>query len=81
MNANEYGALVSLIYNVGCGQYSDTSIKAAINSGRRASDVIAEKFPDYSKANGAVVDGLVTRRHEEIAFAKKPTNMISYPCN
>jgi GH24 family phage-related lysozyme (muramidase) len=80
VNEYEYGMLASLIFNVGCGQFEGHSVQTRINAGEKPSTVIADTFTDYVHANGRVVEGLVNRRNAEIAFAKKPSVIMAYPC-
>lgn len=60
---NARTAMVSLAYNVGWPTYCRSSIPAKINAGRiRAA---CDTLPDFNKAGGKVLRGLVIRRGRE----------------
>lgn len=60
-NQNEFDALVSFAYNIG-------SIDQLTANGTRSREVIADKIPEYVKAGGVILNGLVKRRKEEKAL-------------
>ena len=55
---NEFDALVSFAYNIG-------SIDQLTANGTRSKETIANKMPEYCKAGGQKLDGLVRRRLAE----------------
>lgn len=55
---NEYDALVSFAYNIG-------SINQLTARGTRTREEISAKIPEYRKAGGKVLNGLVKRRAAE----------------
>lgn len=55
---NEYDALCSFAYNVG-------SINQLTARGSRTKEEISAKIPEYKKAGGKVLEGLVKRRAAE----------------
>lgn len=59
-NNNEFCALISFGYNLGIN-----SIDQLTAQGTRSKTEIADAILKYNKANGKVLSGLVTRRHEE----------------
>lgn len=59
-NENEFCALLSFGYNLGVN-----SIDQLTAMGTRSKTEIADAILKYNKANGKVLSGLVTRRHEE----------------
>lgn len=59
-NNNEFCALLSFGYNLGTH-----SIDQLTAQGTRSKAEIADAMLKYNKANGKVLAGLVTRRHEE----------------
>lgn len=59
-NENEFCALLSFGYNLGVN-----SIDQLTAQGTRSKSEIADAILKYNKANGKVLSGLVTRRHEE----------------
>lgn len=64
MNQNQFDALVSFTFNLGCGNEDD--IAAILNTGdfKAATD----KMLEYVNAGGQVLEGLVRRRKEEVAL-------------
>lgn len=64
LNQNQYDALVSFTFNLGCGNEAD--IAPLLNSGdfKAATD----KMLEYVNAGGQVLEGLVRRRKEEVAY-------------
>ena len=68
LNANQYAALISLCYNIGCTAFTSSSVVKAIQSGNL--DTAAENFRLWNKSGSplAVNDGLVARRDDEAAL-------------
>lgn len=60
---NQFGAMVSLAYNVGLGNFRKSSVLRDHNAGNHAA--AADAFLLWDKAGGEVLTGLVRRRHEE----------------
>ncbi|KAK3368770.1 lysozyme-like domain-containing protein [Podospora didyma] len=83
LNLNQYGALVSWVFNMGCGQAEDSTLIKRLNNGESASKVIAEELPKwvYGKQNGQSVKlpGLVRRRNAEVDLAKTATSAKALP--
>lgn len=68
-NQNEFDALVSFAFNLG-------SIKQLTSNGLRNRQQIADKIPEYCKAGGIKLQGLVNRRAEERdLFLRKPDTL------
>jgi len=61
LNQNQFDALVSFSYNLGCGSLS--SIKSLLLQGNYGA--VCGKMEQYTHAGGKVVQGLVTRRKSE----------------
>ena len=71
---NEFDALVSFTYN--CG---GSNLKNLLAWGKRTKNEIAYFLPQYNKANGKTIPGLVTRRTAELelflgSVTKPPNN-------
>ncbi|KFX89758.1 hypothetical protein O988_08508 [Pseudogymnoascus sp. VKM F-3808] len=79
LNANQYGALVSLTFNMGCGAIQSSDIIKRINKGEKASVVFPSEFPKWVHGGGVVLPGLVRRRNAEIALSKKAADKV-LPC-
>ena len=66
-NINQFSALVSFTYNCGAA-----NLKKITNNGTRTLDQISARLPNYNKADGKVLNGLVRRRAAEKALFDKP---------
>lgn len=60
---NQFGAMVSLAYNIGVGAFSKSTCLRRFNAGDI--DGAAEALTWFNKAGGKVLRGLVNRREEE----------------
>ena len=67
VNANEFGACVSLAYNVGSTGFAKSTVLRELNAGNY--DKAAAAFRMWNKAGGEVIQGLVNRREAEIKLA------------
>ena len=70
VNANEFGACVSLAYNIGPGAFSKSTVLRELNAGNK--DRAAAAFKMWNKAGGEIVQGLVNRRNAEVALFLTP---------
>ena len=58
---NKVDALTSFTYNAGKG-----NLKKLTKNGTRSNEEIAAMLPEYKKAGGKVLDGLIKRRAAEL---------------
>ena len=79
LNANQYGALVSWAFNVGCGNVKSSSLIARLNKGEDPKAVIARELPQWNKGGGKPIAGLTRRRQAEVALANQPTSQGALP--
>jgi|688.fasta_scaffold170679_2 lysozyme len=64
INQNQFDALVSFTYNVGCaGFIRSTLLKLILINPNN--ELIKEEFKKWNKAGGKVLNGLIKRRKEE----------------
>lgn len=63
LEQHQFDALVSLVFNIGCGAFKISTILALINAKRF--DAAALQFPRWNKQNGKVLNGLTRRRMAE----------------
>lgn len=63
LNQNQYDALASLIYNIGAGAFSSSTLLRLLNMGDY--EGAANQFPRWNKQKGKVLKGLTRRREEE----------------
>jgi len=63
LNANQYGALISLVYNIGETDFAGSTLLKKLNLGdyQGASD----EFEKWHKSGGRIVEGLCNRREVE----------------
>ncbi|TFK24337.1 glycoside hydrolase family 24 protein [Coprinopsis marcescibilis] len=80
LNANQYGALVSWAFNVGCGNAGTSTLIRRLNAGEVPNTVAAEELPRWNQANGQVLPGLVTRRAREVTLFRTASSSIVHPC-
>ncbi len=61
---NEFCAMVSLAYNIGMGNFKNSTLLKLLND-KASSGMVAAEFLRWNKAGGNVVNGLNTRRRHE----------------
>ncbi len=69
---NEYAALVSFSFNVGCGAFKDSTLLRRLNAGEPKPRVFSEELLKWNKANGQELEGLTRRRQAEVELALTP---------
>lgn len=70
INQNQFDALVSWAYNVGCGAMAKSTLIRKLNAGDR--DGAADELLRWNKAGGKVLAGLSRRRRAERELFLKP---------
>ena len=63
LTQNEFDALVSLIYNIGAGNFQKSTLLKVLNQEKY--DAAANQFLRWNKAGGNVLAGLTKRREHE----------------
>lgn len=63
LQQQEYDALVSIVHNIGGGQFAGSTLRRLINELRY--EDAADEFPRWVHDNGEIVEGLVRRRQME----------------
>ncbi|KAG9495572.1 hypothetical protein J7337_013822 [Fusarium musae] len=79
LNRNQYGALISRAFNMGCGNAESSALVRRLNNGEDPNTVISQELPQWEYASGQRLPGLVRRRHAEIELAQKPTRRRALP--
>lgn len=64
LNQNQFDALVSFTFNLGCGSLQEIAEPLNKNDFQAAT----AQMKKYVNDNGKVLDGLVRRRNEEVAL-------------
>lgn len=70
INENQFGAFVSLAYNIGVGGFSRSSALRHFNNGDL--DRVPRSMRLWNKAGGKIVKGLVNRRNDEVQLFLTP---------
>ncbi|KAF3912628.1 Lysozyme [Dactylellina cionopaga] len=83
LNLNQYGALVSWAFNVGCGAARSSTLIERLNAGQNPGPVISSELPLWVNGGGVQLPGLVRRRAVEVDLANTPTSdpALPAPCN
>jgi lysozyme len=63
LNENQFSALVSLVYNIGSGNFSKSTLLKSLNAGDYSE--ASEQFLVWRKGGGKVLKGLEIRRAKE----------------
>jgi lysozyme len=75
INENEFGAFVSLAYNIGSGAFKKSSALRHFNAGE--TEKAADALLLWNKAGGKVLSGLVRRRAAERALFLTPVGFVA----
>ena len=67
LTQSQFDALVSLVFNIGTGNFRRSTLLARLNEGAD-DDVVAKQFSVWNRAGGRVMDGLSNRRADEAAL-------------
>lgn len=67
---NQFAAMVSLAYNIGCGAFNSSSVLREFNDG--FINAAREDFALWNEAGGQVLEGLVRRRAAEAQLFGTP---------
>jgi lysozyme len=70
LTQHEFDALVSLVFNIGSGNFLGSTMLRLLNAGDLAG--AANEFPKWDKQAGAVLAGLLTRRQAEERYFDLP---------
>lgn len=79
LNANQYGALVSWTFNVGCGNMAGSTLVTRLNNGESPNTVAAQELPKWNKAGGNVLAGLTRRRAAEVTLFRTANGTPALP--
>jgi len=79
LNDNQYGALVSWAFNVGCGNVRSSGLVRRLNAGENPNMVALQELPKWRNAGGKPLSGLVLRRGKEILFFQIPSSVVAHP--
>lgn len=71
LNDNQFGALVSFVFNVGSGAFEKSTLLRLLNEGQYAA--VPAQLARWNKNDEKVMDGLSKRRAREAALWNTPT--------
>lgn len=63
LTENMYSSCVSLIYNIGSGNFQSSTLRMKLNRGDY--EAAADEFPKWRRSGGRILKGLVRRRKAE----------------
>lgn len=63
LTQNQFDALVSFVYNIGCNAFRSSTLLRLLNSGN--TEAAAQQFHRWNKGGGRVLAGLTKRRAHE----------------
>lgn len=64
MTMGQEAAMISLAYNIGCGNFRSSTLVRKFNAGDAAG--AAAQFPAWNKSRGTIIQALVDRRSSEM---------------
>ncbi|KAJ1846830.1 hypothetical protein IWW55_001785 [Coemansia sp. RSA 2706] len=79
LNENQWGALASWTFNVGCGNVKSSSLVKRLNAGENPNTVASQELPKWNKGGGKVLPGLVRRRKAEVNLFQTPSSHEAHP--
>lgn len=66
LNENQRAALISFAFNVGYGQFRDSTLRRVINADPNDRPRIEAQWRRWNKSQGKVTEGLINRREDEL---------------
>ncbi|KAG0263391.1 hypothetical protein DFQ27_001784 [Actinomortierella ambigua] len=79
LNQNQWAALTSWAFNVGCGAMEGSDLIKRLNKGESPNTVASEELPRWNKANRKVLKGLIRRREAEVEMHNTDNADEAYP--
>lgn len=65
LSDNQFSALVCLVFNIGMGNFEESTLLRMLNGAGPNYSVVADQFDRWNKSKGVVSNGLVKRRAAE----------------
>ncbi|KAJ1725478.1 hypothetical protein LPJ53_000293 [Coemansia erecta] len=79
LNANQWAALTSWVFNNGCGNAKSSQLVKRLNNGENPNTVASQELPKWRLAGGKVLQGLVNRRADEVKLFKTASSKQAFP--
>ena len=70
LTQNQFDALVIFVFNIGCGEFTTSTLRRILNQGDYAG--VPAQLKRWNKVDGKVNKGLVNRRNAEITMWSAP---------
>jgi len=80
LNDNQYGAVVSWAFNVGCRNINTSLLVKRLNEGEDPNTFAAQELPQWNKGGGKVLPGLVKHRAAEVKLFQTLSSVSAHPC-
>lgn len=79
LNPNQYGALVSWAFNVGCENARTSTLVSELNAGDDPDTVARQELPKWNRGDSGVLPGLTRRRAAEVVLFTTPASGVAHP--
>jgi len=79
LNDNQFGALTSFAFNLGCGTVQTSTLLKRLNNGEDPNTVAAAEIPRFDQAGGKVSSGLSRRRAAEVQLFQTASTVVAHP--
>ena len=79
LNDNQFGALVSWAFNIGCGNAKVSALVRRLNTGQNPNTVAAQELAKWNTSGGRVLPPLVRRRAAEVRLFQTPSSKDAHP--
>jgi len=79
LNPNQYGAMVSWAFNVGCGAARSSTLVSRLNAGQDPNTVAREELPKWNRGDNGVLPGLTRRRAAEVVLFTTTASGVTLP--
>ncbi|KAJ2241460.1 hypothetical protein GGH97_004276 [Coemansia sp. RSA 475] len=79
LNDNQWGALASWTFSVGCGSARTSALVKRLNTGDDPNEVAKQELPKWNKSGGNEIAGLTRRREAEVKLFQTPSPNTAFP--
>jgi len=76
LNDNQFGALVSFVFNIGAGAFEQSTLLSVLNQGKY--EAVPAQLARWNKNDGSVMAGLTKRRAEEAKLWNTPSKQTTF---
>ncbi|KAJ2132587.1 hypothetical protein IW136_005071 [Coemansia sp. RSA 678] len=79
LNDNQWGALASWTFTVGCGSARTSALVKRLNNGENPNEVAKQELPKWAKKGGQENAALARRRDAEVSLFQTPSPNTAFP--